>query len=305
MDRSIDLSETPSSAAAAAVESAKSAVSWAAIIAGAFVAAASSLLLIALGSGLGLASVSPWPNSGASATAFTIAAGIWLIVVQWLSAGLGGYITGRLRTRWVGAHTHEVFFRDTAHGFVTWAVATLVAAAVITAAGSAVLSVGTRAAATLGSESVQQSSGTMQAASTPQAGTTTQAGAAAAAAVGAYDIDLLFRGERAGADNDAHAQALHILARGVSTGQVPPGDRAYLASLVSARAGISQAEAAGRVDEVVNAVNAAALKLRQAADAGRKAASAAAIFTALSMLIGAFIACIAAALGGGERDAHP
>jgi hypothetical protein len=299
MDRRVDLSVTAETAAAASVESAKSAISWAAIIAGAFVAAASSLLLLALGSGLGLASVSPWPNRGVSATAFTIAAGIWLIVVQWLSAGLGGYLTGRLRTRWVGTHTHEVFFRDTAHGFVTWAVATLVAAAVIAAAGSTVLTAGTRAAATIGSESVQLASDAIQD-GTPQSGT-----AAAGSAVGAYDVDLLFRGERASADTDAHAQALHILANGVRTGQVPPPDRAYLASLVSARAGISQADAERRVDQVINAVDAAALKLRQAADAGRKAASAAAIFTALSMLIGAFIACVAAALGGGQRDEQP
>jgi len=300
MDRTVDRSVTADTAAAASVESAKSAVSWAAIIAGAFVAAASSVLLLALGSGLGLASVSPWPNSGVSATAFTIAAGIWLIVVQWLSAGLGGYLTGRLRTRWVGTHTHEVFFRDTAHGFVTWAVATLVAAAVIAAAGSTLLTAGTRAAATIGSESVQMASGAMQ------NGSAQSVTSAAGSAVGAYDVELLFRGERAGAaDPDAHAQALHILANGVRTGQVPPADRTYLASLVSARTGISQAEAAGRVDQVINAVDAAALKLRQAADAGRKAASAAAIFTALSMLIGAFIACVAAALGGGQRDEHP
>ena len=104
------------------LESPKSAVSWGAILAGAVVAAASSLVLVGLGSGLGFASISPWPNSGASATTFTALAAIWLIVVQWLASGLGGYIAGRMRTKWAGLHTHEVFYRDTAHGFITWSV---------------------------------------------------------------------------------------------------------------------------------------------------------------------------------------
>jgi hypothetical protein len=97
-------------------ESPISAISWAAITGGAFATAALSLILLALGSGFGLASVSPWPNSGASVTTFTAMTAIWLIIVQWFSSGLGGYLTGRLRTKWVGVHTHEVFFRDTAHG---------------------------------------------------------------------------------------------------------------------------------------------------------------------------------------------
>ena len=102
-------------------ESAVSAVSWPAIIAGAVAIAAVALILLALGSGLGLSSVSPWPNSGPSATTFGVYAAVWLIVVQWVSAGFGGYLTGRLRTKWVGVHTDEIYFRDTAHGFLAWA----------------------------------------------------------------------------------------------------------------------------------------------------------------------------------------
>ena len=103
-----------------------SAVSWAAIFAGASVAAAVSLVLLTLAIGLGVLTLASWPYvSGAHVAA---EAAIALIVMQWVSAALGGYITGRLRTRWTGLHTHEVFFRDTAHGFITWSVATLVAA---------------------------------------------------------------------------------------------------------------------------------------------------------------------------------
>src|ERR1700726_3132729 len=118
------------------VESAVSAVSWPAIIAGAFAIAATALILLALGSGLGMASVSPWYNSGPSATTFGVWAAIWLIVVQWLSAALGGYVTGRLRTKWVGVHTDEVYFRDTAHGFLAWAIAAVIMAAALSSGAS-------------------------------------------------------------------------------------------------------------------------------------------------------------------------
>lgn len=109
----------------------QSAVSWSAIIAGAFVAAAVSLVLLALGTGLGFASISPWPGHGISAESFAVSSAIWLIVMQWISSCVGGYIAGRLRIRWIGTHTHEVFFRDTAHGLVTWAVATVLVAAIL------------------------------------------------------------------------------------------------------------------------------------------------------------------------------
>ena len=103
-----------------------SAVSWGAIIAGAVVAVATAFILITLGAGIGVASVSPWPNRGVSPTTLTVAATLWLVVVQWLASAAGGYITGRLRVRWVDVHTHEVFFRDTANGFISWALATLI-----------------------------------------------------------------------------------------------------------------------------------------------------------------------------------
>src|SRR3984957_4109376 len=107
------------------------AASWGAILAGAVVAVSVSLVLVTLGAGLGFASVSPWSDRGLSASAFTVASTIWLIVTQWLSAAAGGYIAGRLRQRWLATHTHEVFFRDTAHGLITWAVATLYMAALL------------------------------------------------------------------------------------------------------------------------------------------------------------------------------
>jgi hypothetical protein len=116
--------------AGSSAQSDGSAISWSAVLAGAVVAIAISLTLLMVGSAFGLASISPWPGVGAKPTTFTIGAGIWLIVMQWLSSALGGYIAGRMRTRWSSLHTDEVFFRDTAHGLLTWATATLVVAMV-------------------------------------------------------------------------------------------------------------------------------------------------------------------------------
>jgi hypothetical protein len=119
------------------VESSASAVEWAAIVGGAVGAVGISIILFTLGSGLGLSTVSPVSWSNPSPTTFGVVAAIWLIVTQWLAAGLGGYLTGRLRTKWVGIRTDEVFFRDTAHGFLAWALATVLVAPFISLAASA------------------------------------------------------------------------------------------------------------------------------------------------------------------------
>ena len=280
-------------------EASTSGVAWPAIIGGAFAAAALSLVLLALGSGLGLASVSPWSNVGASATTFTVMTAVWLIVIQWLASGLGGYLTGRLRTKWVGLHTHEVFFRDTANGFLTWATATVIGAAFLASAASSVVSgsativAGVASGATAGaSQGVTQSA--------------TRSGGNLADPMG-YFVDNLYRTDHPSAnavDGDVRAQSTRILLNGMLNGDVPASDKIYLAQLVSARAGLSQVDAAKRVDEVIAQEKTAEVKARQTADAARKVGSYLSIFTALSMLVGAFIACVAAALGGQQRDEY-
>src|SRR4051812_16548306 len=65
-------SDTTSTYATAGVEPEASAVSWAAVLAGAAAAAALSLILVVLGTGLGLSSLSPWTNEGANAKALGI-----------------------------------------------------------------------------------------------------------------------------------------------------------------------------------------------------------------------------------------
>jgi hypothetical protein len=132
-----------------ATEARATGVSWGAVIAGAFVAIALSLILLALGTGVGLSAGAVWSNAGDTGTAVGIGALIWLILVEVVSSSAGGYIAGRLRTKWVSIHSHEVYFRDTAHGFVVWAVALVATAALL----------GTAAASMAGGAAAASSSG--------------------------------------------------------------------------------------------------------------------------------------------------
>ncbi len=279
-------------AAEAPAGGAISAVSWPAIFAGSVVAAAMTIVMLALGSGLGLASVSPWSLGRPGPVSFTVMAAIWMVATQWVASGLGGYLTGRLRTRWMGVHAHEVFFRDTAHGFLAWALASLVVVALVSGAATMAVSAGVRAATTPG----------------PTDGTSPAAALAAAPIQGlAYDVDTLFRSDRpdpTSSASDARAEAARILASAAVNGQMPPADSVYLSQLVSDHAFVTPAEARRRVDAVAAREQDAAGKVRMAADEARKAAAAFGLIAALSMLIGALIASAAAALGGMERDQH-
>src|SRR5271166_5331472 len=263
---------------ATAVESSATGVAWPAVFGGASAAAASSLILLALGSGFGLASVSPWSNSGASLTTFTAMTAIWLIIVQWFSSGLGGYLTGRLRTKWAGLHTHEVFFRDTANGFLSWAVASVIVAAFLASAAASVMSGATQVAAGAVAGGAQ---GATQAAA--------RSGGNLADPTG-YLVDSLYRSERPSpnvSSQDVRSETARILAMGIRNGDVSAPDKTYLAQLVAARTGLSQADAEKRVDDVIVQAKAAEVKAREAADAARKAGASLSIFIGLSMLIGA------------------
>ncbi len=270
---------------ASAANRSASAVSWAAVLAGATVAAAIALTLSVLIAGLDLAAMSPSSSTGPSGATVAVLTAIGLIVVQWLSSSVGGYISGRLRTKWVGTHTHEVFFRDTAHGFITWCVATLIIAAVLASTGKSIGSAAVQSAATV-TASVASSS------------------------VTPYDLDVLFRSNSVAdvkppASSDTRTQVMRTLAHAVATGDLSPADRTYVAQTVAAQTGISDADAQARVDQIVAQTKANTDKARAAADTARKSAELGLIFTALSMVIGAFIASICGALGGRLRDLHP
>jgi hypothetical protein len=271
-----------------------SAVSWSAVFAGAIVAAALSLVLLLMGSGLGLTMVSPWSNSGVSLTSFAVSTAIWLIVVQWLSSALGGYLTGRLRTRWAGIHSDEAFFRDTAHGLLMWALATVLLAGVLSSAASAIVAGGAGAAASLATGTAQGSAESAKD-RTNAAGLPTE-----------YFVDLMFRMPTTSPvpstaiQNGAEprSEASRILVVSAASGSVSAADRSYLAQLVSARTGRAAADAQQRVDDVMAQIDQAKTKVKETADKARKAGITGSLLMVLSLAIGAFIASAAAALGG-------
>ena len=261
----------------------QSAVSWAAVAAGGLAAAALTLVLLAFGAGMGFSAISPWSNSGVSSGAFKVGAGIYLIVVAMLSSTVGGYVAGRLRTKWTGLRTDEVAFRDTAHGFLAWGFATVLGAAAL--GGAATYLVG--GAATSVAQGASQ--GVANSAST-QGGN-------------GYFVDMLLRpqagtgqGAQASDPAAARAEVTRILARGLRDGgELPAADRTYLAQVVATRTGMSQADAEKRVSEVIE-------QARSAADEARRAAAKLSLWLAAAMLIGAFSASLAAIEGGQLRD---
>jgi hypothetical protein len=287
----IDITSAPAN------EAHSSGVSWAAVIAGAFVTAAFSLILLSLGTGLGLAAVSPWANTGASASTIGAAAIVWLITMQLIASALGGYLAGRLRTKWASIHTDEVFFRDTAHGFLSWAVAVVITAAFLASA-----------AASMAGGAVQAEAG---ATATASAAATVNGAAGRANDrifdLNAYFVDMLFRSDRLNADgNEAvRAETGRILANALRQDEVldvPEADKAYLVQVVSARTGLHQADAEKRVSYVITQARNSDLQALQAADTARKAASHLSLWIFAALLIGAFCASLAATIGGRQRD---
>lgn len=279
------------------LESSKPALNWGPVIGGAVAATGVSLILLLLGSGLGLTMVSPWSGQSSSLGTIGVTAAIWLVVVQWLSSAFGGYLTGRLRTKWAAVHTDEVFFRDTAHGFMSWALATVFVAGVLASSLTSLAGVGAQA---VGSSA---------------AATATVAGGAAAASstapdanlAASYFTDALLRPDQnhqRSTDDDraAAAQVSRILINGAVQGEIPADDKAYLATIVSARTGLSEADAKARVDTVLKRIDDAKTSAQKAADTARKAAATTALLGSLSLLVGAFIASAAAAFGGRQRD---
>ncbi len=280
-----------------ASERPRGAASWGAILGGAAAAAALSLILLALGTGLGLSSVSPWAYSGASAHALGIGAIVWLLLMSALASGLGGYIAGRLRAVWNDADAEEAFFRDTAHGFLAWAVATLLSAAVLASAASSMAGVAA-SSATAGATVAAAGAGGALAADGIPADESRQ-----------YFVDMMLRtGKPAepNADRTATSREItRILAR-ASTGEISQGDRRYLALLVADRTGLAPAEAEQRVTDTTTAARLAAeaaqAKAREAADVARHATASMALWVFVSLLLGAFCAALAATWGGRQRD---
>lgn len=255
-----------------------SGVSWAAIVAGAIAACAITLLLLAFGTGLGLSMVSPWSGAGVSATTFKITTGLYLIVIAMIASSIGGYLAGRLRSGWSGVHTDEVYFRDTAHGFIAWALASVLGAALLAAPASSLVG-GTAAGLTQGA---------------------TTAASQSAGPVDGY-VDALLRADPAAQSSatntaDSRGELVRLLTRSFREGGDLKGpDRDFVAKVVAARTGLSQPDAEKRVNDVITQAEADA-------DAARKATASLAFWLTASLLLGAFCASLAATEGGGLRD---
>jgi hypothetical protein len=250
-----------------------SGVSWAAVVGGAFVAAALSLILLSLGTGLGFSAVSPWSNNGASASAIGSGAIVWLILTQILASALGGYLGGRLRTKWTGVHTDEVYFRDTAHGLLVWAVGIVITAGFLASA----------AASFAGTQKIVATTDSTQESSIDPA---------------AYFVDTLLRGNGSAVekpDATERAEVSRIFAHDLHQGALPSGDQSYLAQLVSARTGLNPSDAEKRVTEVFG-------QAQGSADRIRKAIAHLSLWLFVALLSGAFCASYAGTIGGKQRD---
>jgi hypothetical protein len=238
----------------------------------------------------------------------TIAGAIWLLLMSAIASAIGGYLAGRLRTRWVDLHGDEVFFRDTAHGFLAWAVGTVITAAVLTSAAGALVG-GTAKVAAAGTGAAVAGAGAAGMAAVSNG--VTPGKAIEGADPNTYYVDSLFRtdkpAEAPGADDSAtRAEASVIFANGLRSGDIPPADRLYLSQRVAARTGLSPEDADKRVNDVYTRAKAAAAeteaKAREAADAARKAASYTSLWMFIALLVGAFSATFAATVGGRLRD---
>lgn len=280
-----------------------SAVSWGAIVAGAVAAAALSLILLMLGVGLGLSAVSPWGHYGTSAATFGVSTILWVTLTQLLACAMGGYLAGRLRTKWVAVDTDEVYFRDTAHGFLAWAVASLATAALLTSVIGSIVGAGIQAGATV-------AGGVASNVATATAGGSELAKSDNETGPMGYFVDSLFRKDpntAVVATSVPWSEVSRIFMNTIFTGPLPADDIRYVGQLVAQRTGLSQQDAEKRVTDTYASLqarlNEAQGAAKDAADKARKASAYAALWLFISLLIGAFIASLAATYGGRQRDA--
>jgi hypothetical protein len=263
----------PESGEIIAVEPATSFLQWTPVVAGAFVAAAVSLILIAFGAAIGLSVASSSPTWRDASPALAVSSGIYLLLTAIVSFGLGGYVAGRLRERWhASAHDDVVEFRDGTHGIVSWALAVVITGLVAAAS-----------ATTIASKAVQP-------AATPTATT--------GEPLIAYELDRLFRAGPRPAQGDltyTRAEAGRILLTATGRSGAAPEDRAYLARLVAATTGIAEPDAERRVNDAIAGATTALQK-------ARRSAVILAFATAVALLAGAAAAWYASCLGGRHRD---
>jgi hypothetical protein len=260
-------------------------VDWPAIIGGAALAAAISVVFLTFGSALGLSMTSPYEGEGAGVWGLSLAAGLWLLWVQISSFMAGAYLTGRLRRRAFDATEHESDIRDGAHGLLVWAVSILVGSVI---AFSTIGAVSRTAADAVG---------------TVAAGAVSAAGDAASNPVVAGYVDRVFRSESGQPiPAETRAEVARIFATSAVNGEFAEADRAYVAGLVSRSTGVTPEEARATIDETIATAEQAEQAARDAAETARKTALILAFITAASLLVSAAASFYAAGVGGRHRD---
>ncbi len=256
---------------------------WGAIIAGAVLAAALSFVLYSFGTALGFSISSPRSGSGASATTFIIAAGIWLLLTQAASFGVGGYLAGRLRRRIDDAKSDEVDLRDGSHGLLVWAIGTLV--------GTVLLTSGLFGAA--------------QSTANAVGGSVSAIAEAAPEVDAAYLADTLMRdGSAQGSSmSDEKRETIgRIVQQALVTGELSEADMDYLARSLGNAAGLEASEADARIQALQAQIADVQQAAVEVADTARRWAALAAFLAAAALLVSAASAYLAATMGGRHRD---
>jgi|SRR5262245_6813505 len=280
---------------------------WGPVVAGAIAAAAISFLLLSFGGAIGLSMTSPWPYAGASALAVTVAVAWWTVMVEIGSFAAGGYLAGRLRSRWLETGD-EARFRDGAHGFMVWAVGIVIGAILLGMAAGATLQTavqslsqvaGATGAAAVSSDSEDGGAGPIDYA----VDSLLRMPATPAPSTGAAGQPASTGAQQPAASNDLRRETARIFASAVTNRELTAADRDYLAQLVAQRTGMPPAEAQKRVDDTIAELARLETEARRQLDKARKAAIIAGFIAAASLLAACAAACAGAALGGRHRDA--
>jgi hypothetical protein len=268
-------------------------VEWAPVLAGAVLASALSFVLLTFGTAIGLSVTSAWPGSGVSAKVLAGLAVFWVMVQQIGAFMAGGYVAGRMRSRWEHTDQDEVEFRDGLHGGLVWAVGIVIGAAMLMLTAGATA----RTAADIAGKaaaSVASPANPMDLTIDTLLRPTTEGGAArttpapAARPQGAAATAT-------GGEAELRAEISRLLTRSAAAGEMSSQDRTYLTQLVAQRAGIPPQDAEKRVADAITSA-------REAAETARRGAVVTGFVTAASLMISFAAAWWAALKGGNHRD---
>lgn len=250
-------------------------IHWTPVIAGALVAAALSFILLTFGAAVGLGVASTAPTWRDASVALWILSGIYLILQALLSFGVGGYVSGRMRSPLGAGEATEVENRDGFHGLAVWSLAVVMGALIAALIGGAALSGRTTAG--------------------------TSAHTSAAEPLLSYELDRLYRAPRRSPNVDLsseRAEAGRILLTASGHDGMSTDDRAYLIQQVAATTGIGPVDAERRVDNVI-------VNSRAAIARSRRSTIILAFSVAAALLLAAIAAWVGACTGGRHRDGAP